>query len=147
MASVEAAGYHSIGDRVTGYEHFISWEYIGDESTLDPERIESIVFEVHPDGSETIASAMYIMPQGSTMDDVPDLAGELTTWHDHQNLCWNAEGQVVGLLVNGQCRPAGVFRPTPPMLHVWMVENPCGPFAGLEGHGGSDDGEPCAHTH
>jgi hypothetical protein len=25
----------------------------------------------------------------------------------------------------------------PPMLHVWITDHPCGPFAGLEGHGGS----------
>ena len=38
---------------------------------------------------------MYILGFGKTMADVPDVAGELTTWHDHQNLCW--EGiRVVG---------------------------------------------------
>jgi hypothetical protein len=24
------------------------------------------------------------------------------------------------------------------MLHVWLVDNPCGPFAGVEGHGSGD---------
>ena len=69
------------------------------------------------------------------MADVPDIAGPLTTWHDHQNLCW--EGlRVVGTTVNGVCA-RGVFIPTPPMLHVWMVDNPCGPFAGIDEHGGA----------
>jgi len=77
------------------------------------------------------------------MADVPDIAGPLTTWHDHQNLCWNEDGSLAGILVDGTCRPAGTFRPTPPMLHVWVVEHPCGPFAGIDGSHGSG----CEHEH
>jgi hypothetical protein len=84
---------------------------------------------------------MYILVPGQAMTDVPDIAGELTTWHDHQNLCWEG-ARVVGTTDDtGSCQ-RGVFRGTPPMLHVWLVPNPCGPFAGLEGHG-----EGCAHGH
>lgn len=140
QASVEAAGYRSIGDSVTGYEHFVSYANVADSAVLDPARVESIVLKVQPDGTKQVVSAMYILPPGQTMADVPDIAGELTTWHDHQNLCWEG-GRVVGLLVNGQCT-AGTFRATPPMLHVWLVDRPCGPFAGLEGHGGD-----CGHDH
>jgi hypothetical protein len=32
------------------------------------------------------------------------------------------------------------------MLHVWVVENECGPFAGIEGGAGSH-GETCEHAH
>jgi hypothetical protein len=35
-----------------------------------------------------------------------------------------------------------VLRATAPMLHVWLEDTPCGPFAGIEGHGGS-----CDHAH
>nr|MBA2279894.1 hypothetical protein [Acidimicrobiia bacterium] len=138
-ASVEAAGYLSIGDAVTGYEHFVNYSYLGDGLDLDPERVESIVFVVNEDGTKQLASAMFILSPGRTMADVPDVAGELTTWHDHQNLCWEGT-RVVGVLdASGAC-PRGTFRPTPPMLHVWMLPHPCGPFAGLEGHGGD-----CSH--
>jgi hypothetical protein len=139
-ASVEAAGYRSIGDEATGFEHFVNYGFLADPEVLDPAKVESIVFEVKPDGTKQLASAMYILPPGQAMADVPDIAGELTTWHDHQNLCWEG-GRVVGLLVNGQCT-AGTFLPTPPMLHVWVTEHPCGPFAGLETHGGV-----CEHAH
>ena len=68
--------------------------------------------------------------------DVPDIAGSLTQWHDHQNLCWDETGtRIVGVLQNGVCT-AGVFRPTPPMMHVWLEDTPCGPFATVENHGG-----------
>jgi hypothetical protein len=76
------------------------------------------------------------------MDDVPDIAGELTTWHDHQNLCWEGVRVVGTTDATGSCQ-RGVFRPTPPMLHVWIAEHPCGPFAGIEG----SHGDGCAHGH
>jgi hypothetical protein len=139
VESVIAAGYFSIGDGITGFEHWVNPAFIIDGIELDPDRIESIVARVNPDGTKDIVSAMYLMGPGSTMDDVPDIAGPLTIWHDHQNLCWEA-GRVVGTLrPDGSC-PRGVFRATSPMLHVWLVPHPCGPFAGLEGHGGG-----CAH--
>jgi hypothetical protein len=141
-AAVQAAGYISIGDGATGYEHYIHVGYIADGIDLDPNKIESIVFTVAPDGTKTVASAMYILGFGATMDDVPDIAGELTTWHDHQNLCWEG-ARVVGTTdATGSCQ-RGVFRATPPMLHVWMPgqEPACGPFAGIEGSHGSDCGD------
>ena len=137
QAAVEAAGYSSIGDGRTGFEHFVNFDFLADDVELDPARVESIVFQVDDDGTKQIVSAMYILAPGKTMADVPDIAGELTTWHDHQDLCWDENGHVVGLFRNGRCRPSGTLLPTPPMLHVWTAPNECGPFAGLEGHGES----------
>jgi hypothetical protein len=134
VAAAEAAGYRSIGDGITGFEHFVNAAYLANDTIVDPQQPESLVFEVEPDGTRTLASAMYILPPGRTMADVPDIAGPMTQWHDHQNLCWDASGvRLAGILVNGRCTPAGTFRPTPPMLHVWVVDNECGPFAGIEG--------------
>jgi hypothetical protein len=142
LDDVTAAGYVSIGDGLTGYEHFIHLGHILDGNELDPNAIESIVAQVNPDGSRDIVSAMYLMAPGNTMADVPDIAGELTTWHDHQDLCWEGIRVVGRLGPNGTC-PRGEFRGTAPMLHVWLVPHPCGPFAGLEGHGGGC----AAHDH
>jgi hypothetical protein len=134
-AAVEAAGYESIGDGGrSGYEHFVNWTYLEDGNELNPSRIESIVAKKNGDGTKTIVSAMYILEPGKTMADAYDIAGELTTWHDHQNLCWDGH-RLAGTLVNGVCTPGGEFRGTPPMLHVWLVPHDCGPFAGVDGHG------------
>jgi len=143
QASLIAAGYRSIGDgRVTPYDHLIKPEYLADGRELDPDRVESVVLERTPAGWR-VASAMFILEEGKTMADVPFVAGNLTVWHDHQNLCWDRSGlRLAGLLVNGKCFPGGTLRPTPPMLHVWLADHPCGPFAGIEGHGGG-----CAHGH
>jgi hypothetical protein len=136
VAAVEQAGYLSIGDGGTdGYEHYVRWQYLSDAFEVDPSHIESIVVKKNGDGTKTVVSAMYILSLGETMANVPDIAGELTTWHDHTNLCW--EGlKVVGTAVNGVCAQGSLIV-TPPMLHVWMVENPCGPFAGIDDHGGA----------
>ncbi len=142
VESVQAAGYVTIGDGVTGWEHFVHVGNIADGVELDPERIESVVFKVHPDGTRQLASAMYILDFGKTMDDVPDVAGELTTWHDHQDLCWVGVRVVATTDAAGNC-PRGVFRGTSPMLHVWMIPHRCGPFAGIEGSHGSG----CGHAH
>lgn len=140
QVAVEASGYVSIGDQATGFEHFVNYGLLMDDRELDPDGIESIVMQVDDDGAEVVASAMYILSPGKTMDDVPDIAGDLTLWHDHQNLCWQG-ARVVGTTdAAGRCL-RGTLWPTPPMLHVWMTAHPCGPFAGLEG----THGQGCDH--
>ena len=56
----EAAGFHSIGDGLTGFEHFINWDWINDDVTLDPDHPESLVYKPQPDG--TIVYAHIISP-------------------------------------------------------------------------------------
>src|SRR5690606_6951106 len=97
--------------------------------------IESLVYLVRPDGSKQLQSGMYILPLGSGFGSIPaEYSSELTPWHVHTNLCWGygPDGSLVlkGLSRDGVNCPAGSFYcPTPPMLHVWIVPTPCGPFA------------------
>jgi hypothetical protein len=133
VAAAEAAGYVSIGDARSGVEHFINHDHLRDEGVLDPNEVESLVYRVEADGGRELISAMYILPPGSTTDDVPDVAGNLTVWHGHDNLCWDAGGtRIAGVVVNGRCRPGGTQGQGMPMLHVWVVPNDCGPFAGTD---------------
>jgi hypothetical protein len=137
-AEAEAAGYRSIGDGVTGDEHYVNWSYVDDGHILDPQRPESLVYEWR-NGRQTVVAAMYMLPFGSTFADVPDVGGGLTQWHVHQDLCLTNDPHqkfVVGFAaLNGPC-PAGTSKAgNTPMLHVWIVPNPCGPFAALEGVG------------
>ena len=150
----EAAGFHSIGDGLTGFEHFINWDWINDDVTLDPDHPESLVYQPQPDGSRRLVSAMYMLPDTVALTDVPELGGALTQWHIHDNLCFtDGVAPTVAGLVDGQgnCRAGLVkFRPAP-MIHVWIVAHPCGPFAALEGVGAGQiaDGEErlCDHAH
>jgi hypothetical protein len=133
-----AAGYRTIGDAVTGDEHFVNWSMVDDGHILDPARPESLVYE-YRDGKQQIAAAMYMLPFGSRFTDAPDVGGALTQWHVHSDLCLTndpVQKTLSGLVaINGVC-PAGSSKAgNTPMLHVWVVPNPCGPFAALEGVG------------
>lgn len=164
-------GYRSIGDSITGFEHFIKWDLINDDKVLDPDYPEALVYEVAdqdrsfggidappPAGTRKLVSAMFMLAEGSTLDSVPDLGGALTQWHVHGDLCFSPdppgpEGpRVVGVTeVGGPCTPP-TERLTPvPMIHVWIVSHPCGPFAALEGTGAGQvqEGEErlCDHAH
>ncbi len=150
----EAAGFRSIGDGGTGFEHFIQWDWIGDDVTLDPNRPESLVYEPRSDGSRTLVSVMYMLAADVALDDVPDIGGALMQWHIHDDLCfttgdapWSGAPPCAG----GTC-PDGLqhFQPSP-MIHVWITPHPCGPFASLEGVGAGQiaEGEQrlCDHQH
>ncbi len=150
----EAAGFHSIGDGFTGYEHLIQWDWINDDDVLDPERPESLVYRVDRDGTRTLEAAMYMLPQGNTLDTVPELGGKLTQWHIHDNLCFSPgeAPKVRGLTAAGGGCQAGLVKFDPvPMVHVWIVPHECGPFAALEGVGAGQikEGEErlCDHAH
>jgi hypothetical protein len=138
-ATAIAAGFKSVGDRITGFEHFVNWSYLNDGRILDPNYPESLVYQVNGD-TETLVAAMYMLAPGATLDTVPDVGGPLMQWHIHDNLCFSNDPvapRVVGLTDgNGNCAPPSVKLPSVPMIHVWIVPNQCGPFAALEGVGG-----------
>ena len=150
-AVAEAAGFRSIGDGFTGHEHFVNAEFRNDDSYLDPDRPESLVYDTS-DGGRRLVAAMYMVDEGTALEDVPDYGGALMQWHTHENLCYDAEGKVRGLTgADGNCA-AGLTKPVPtPMIHVWIEPHPCGPFAALEGVAGGriPDGEErlCDHAH
>jgi hypothetical protein len=132
----QANGFTSIGDAVTGHEHFINVANFTDGRILDPDHPESLVYEPQPDGGKKLVSAMYMLDPTKTLNDVPDIGGKLTQWHIHNNLCFTPTGQVAGLTaVDGSCRPGLNKGNQAPMIHVWITKNPCGPFAALEGVG------------
>jgi hypothetical protein len=153
-AAAEAAGYRSIGDALTGDEHYVNWSLINDDKILDPDHPESLVYQVR-DGKKTLVAAMFMLADGSTLDTVPDIGGPLTQWHIHNNLCFTPSpdaARVAGVVPpDRECRPGTVRKITVPMIHVWIVKHPCGPFAALEGIGGGQikEGETklCDHAH
>jgi hypothetical protein len=154
-ATAEAAGFRSIGDGLTGHEHYIQWDWINDDIWLDPNRPESLVFEPQPDGSKKLVSAMYMLPRSTALEDVPDWGGALMQWHIHDDLCFtddpNAPQVASVTSVGGTCpAPLVKFDPSP-MIHVWITPHECGPFASLEGVGAGqvEPGETrlCDHAH
>lgn len=151
-AVADARGWHSIGDSITGDEHFVNVSTFDDGKILDPDAPESLVYEMI-DGKKTLVAAMYMLWPGATMADVPNLGGSLMQWHIHDNLCFSPEtGKVAGLRQPGApCLNGLVKGGESPMIHVWIKEHPCGPFAALEGIAGGTiaQGETrlCDHAH
>jgi hypothetical protein len=141
VAVAEASGYHWIGDGAGAgqFRHYVQPMYLLDPDILDPHEAESLVYRTEADGSLTLVSAMYILPPGSTLADAPDVAGDLAPWHDHTDLCWAKDGTLSSTTGSGTCPDGSPPRATPPMLHVWIVDNPDGPFAGIDAHGGKPD--------
>ena len=154
-ADAVAAGYRSVGDASTGHEHFINWPLMSDGRILDAEHPESLVYRVDPGGRRTLVAAMYMLEPGSTLDTVPDVGGPLVQWHVHRDLCWSGQAnawQVTWVESPPLPCPAGSSRrAVVPMVHVWTVAHPCGPFAALEGISGGQVGEGeevlCDHAH
>lgn len=136
----ENEGWMSIGDSKTGYEHFVNFTKLADGKFLDAKNPESIVYKVYGK-TRILVSAMYMAEGDVGIDDptLTDYAGRLMQWHVHENLCWSlGEGFrpiIVGVTdADGKC-PTGSRRAAIrlPMIHVWVVPHPCGPFAAVEG--------------
>jgi hypothetical protein len=153
-AVAEAAGYASIGDALTGHEHYVNTALFDDGRILDPDYPESLVYvpDRNAPGGKRLAAAMFMLGSQDTLEDVPPLGGKLMQWHIHNNLCFTASGRVAGVTsADGPCRPPLVRGPQSPMIHVWIEPHQCGPFAALEGIGGGQiaEGEErlCDHAH
>jgi hypothetical protein len=141
VTKVPALGFKSIGDSASGFEHYINFANIRDDSFLDPNKPESLVYKVDGD-KRTLVSAMF-MARGMSLTDpkLVDWGGPLMQWHVHEDLCWSLDANrhpiVIGVKdAAGKC-PAGSINAGGdiPMVHVWIAANECGPFAALEGHG------------
>ena len=134
-AVAEANGFRSINDGGTGVEHYVNRAFMDNETILDPSEPESLVYDTTETPKKLVA-AMYMLPTGSTLEDIPELGGALTQWHIHNNLCFTAEGRVAGLTQGDGSCATGLFKgPETPMIHVWIEPHECGPFSALEGVG------------
>lgn len=151
----DAQGWHTIGDGVTGYEHYINRGLMKDGRILDSDHPESLVYELdRATGEKKLVAAMYLLEPGTTLDTTPDFGGNLLQWHIHNNLCFTQEAAPkVGGLTNadGTCNLPLVKGPETPMVHVWITPHKCGPFSALEGIPGGQikEGETvlCDHAH
>lgn len=142
------AGYVSIGDSGSGFEHIIKYSLLNDGQFLDTTAPESLVYKV-VGSTKTLVSAMFIASAGMASNDITltSYAGGLIQWHTHNNLCWRSVSgvpKVAGIVdANGNC-PVGSVLQTggAPMVHVWITPHACGPFAALEGQGAGVADEP-----
>ena len=67
--TAEAAGYHSIGDAGTGYEHFIKWDSINDDMVARPRPPgDPRLRRRSPTARSSSSSAMFMLPEHRSAD-------------------------------------------------------------------------------
>jgi hypothetical protein len=120
-----AAAYRPTLNR-TGYSvHLENKRYTTDGAVLDPERPEQLMYAV-ADGRATLLSAVYTVPYAGRSAPTP--GGPLTHWHSH-NICLTVIPPGFTLVdAYGGCPPFAIKTATPLMMHVWVVDNPGGPY-------------------
>lgn len=125
-ALARAAGYRP----GPGAERLQHWQNaaFAKGPVLDPRRPQALVY-VRGRSGPVLAGAMFQMPQRGQRG--PDPGGPLTAWHSHDNVCVTPFGFQFSLATPyGTCPLGAISVSVPPMLHVWIVDNPSGgPFA------------------
>jgi hypothetical protein len=77
-----------------------------------------------------LVAAVYLMNRAG--EPGREVGGCLTRWHVHDELCSSdpAKGMISGARTRGgRCPPGQVAWAAPPLLHVWTIDVPGGPFA------------------
>ncbi|MBW3627435.1 MAG: hypothetical protein KY412_07475, partial [Actinobacteria bacterium] len=130
VAQAEAAGYRPVQAPTSDLVHYVHPTHLASPAVLDPAAPESLVYLSTPDGP-VLQGAMYILP--SVESPVPDVGGLAAHWHAHDDLCFSTTTAMIVGTTNpdGSCPPGARNQATPPMLHVWTIDHPEGPFAGL----------------
>jgi hypothetical protein len=121
-----AAGYRPSLARTGLSVHLGSKAAEGDGRVLDPDRPESLMYAI-ADGRATLLSAVYTMPRAGQAGPAP--GGPLTRWHAH-NGCLSLLPPGFSVVdAYGGCPAFSVQVTLPVMMHVWVVDNPGGPYA------------------
>jgi hypothetical protein len=131
-----ASGYQPLEPPDFQIVHYVNPSYMNDTDILRPDHVQSLIYYNAKQGPVLIG-AMYIMPRRGMPG--PEVGGPLTVWHQHSNICFdNTTGMAVafahsGFFDNndksGSCLRGSTNKTTPLMLHVWLIDNPGGPFA------------------
>jgi len=134
--ALPALGFFNFGVTAPGgWDHWMNPEWIADDHVLDPTRPESLVYRSTEEGW-VLEAAMFYLPPGHDMTNIPEDLAWLPGWHQHPELCVTPDGRYAGLTdENGNCF-SGAPSDMPPMMHVWIVDPGCGHRFGGVGVGG-----------
>jgi hypothetical protein len=122
-----AAGYRPGGPGNLATTHWMNQAYVKAGYVMDPRRPQGLVYANTRSGP-VLLGAMFQMQRIGQFG--PDPGGPLTAWHQHENICFTPLGFEFSLMTPFATCPIGsIDVSAPPMLHVWIVANPGGPFA------------------
>jgi hypothetical protein len=129
VAVAKRAGYkviHNAGDVLL---HYGNPAYMNDGHTVDPSRMESLIYVHLPRGGDLLVGGMYMEPKGVHG---PAIGGSLTPWHAHDDLCLDPVKGIATSQTAAGCPAGSAVGVTGEMMHVWNIEYPGGPFAELD---------------
>ena len=121
-------GYRPGGSTSLPSTHWMNQRYVDAGYVMDPHRPQGLVYANTHHGPVLIGALF----QMKGLDQFgPDPGGPMTAWHQHENICFTPFGFEFSLMTPFSICPAGAIDiSAPPMLHVWIVDNPKGgPFA------------------
>jgi hypothetical protein len=121
-----AAGYRPTLARTGLSVHLADKAAERDGRVLDPDRPELLMYAI-ADGRATLLSAVYTMPRAGQAG--PDPGGPLTRWHAHNGCLTLLPPGFSVVDAYGGCPALSVQVTLPVMMHVWVVDNPGGPYA------------------
>jgi hypothetical protein len=126
LADAVAAGYVLPRGAKGPDVHMENPAYKKDGRDLDPERPETLVYAIEG-GRATLLGVVYVMERAGVP--APQPGGPITQWHAH-NICLTVLPPGFGIVSPfGSCPALSINLTSPEMMHVWVVDNPAGPFA------------------
>ena len=122
-----AAGFRPNGSTTLPSTHWMNSANVQAGYVMDPRHPQGLVYANSHHGP-ILLGAMFQMQRIGEFG--PDPGGPLTAWHQHQNICFTPFGFEFSLMTPySQCPLGAIDISASPMLHVWIVGNPQGPFA------------------
>ena len=122
-----AAGFRPGGPANLPSTHWMNQRNVDAGYVMDPRHPQGLVYANTRRGPVLIG-AMFQMKRIGQFG--PDPGGPLTAWHQHENICFTPLGFEFSLMTPLATCPIGsIDLSASPMLHVWIVDNPTGPFA------------------
>jgi hypothetical protein len=129
LRDARRAGYAPHVHARKAIKHYFKAAYVIDGRVLDPTRPEGLLY-AHTDRGPVLVAAVYMMNRAGEPGRA--VGGCLTRWHVHHELCSSdpAKGMISGVRTpSGSCPPGQVPWAAPPIMHIWTIDVPGGPFA------------------
>ena len=122
-----AAGYRPGGSQAMPSTHWMNQRNVQAGYVMDPQHPQGLVYANSKHGP-VLLGAMFQMKRIGEFG--PDPGGPVTAWHEHENICFTPFGLEFSFMTPESTCPIGAIDiSAPAMLHVWIVDNPSGPFA------------------
>jgi hypothetical protein len=119
LSAAVAAGYVPATKPTGRVVHYANWSVVKAGDVLDTTRPSSLVYANTVSGP-VLLGAMFL--GAGPCQPGPDVAGPLTQWHAHANLCLSATHEVVGKSsASGACAVGTHNTNTFFMMHVWIA--------------------------